>query len=180
MIQNFLPILKALSDASRFKIVTILRQGDCYPELLALKLNLTPATVNFHLKKLEQVGLVKCNRVRRYQFYSLNYELLNQTLLDVIESETEANPPDDSAFFAQVVNHFFENGRLKTIPVQIKKRQIVLEHIVQAMEWGKEYTEGQLVDFLKQYHDDYCTIRRDLIGWKYISETNGIYKRIWR
>lgn len=179
MSQDKLLILKALSDASRLKILMILRDSDCYPELLALKLGLTPATVIFHLKKLQQAGLIQCSRVRKYQFYSLNRDLMDQSLLNMIEPERRDDTNDDR-YYAQVIGHFFENGRLKTIPVQIKKRRIVLEYIVSNMEPDKEYTEGQLIDFLKQYHDDYCTIRRDLIGWEYITENNGIYQRTWR
>ena len=179
MSQDKLLILKALSDASHLKILMILRDSDCYPELLALKLGLTPATVIFHLKKLQQAGLIQCSRVRKYQFYSLNRDLMDQSLLNMIEPERRDDTNDDR-YYAQVIGHFFENGRLKTIPVQIQKRLIVLEYVVRNMEPDKEYTEGQLIDFLKQYHDDYCTIRRDLIGWEYIAENNGIYQRTWR
>ena len=95
MSQDKLLILKALSDASRLKILMILRDSDCYPELLALKLGLTPATVIFHLKKLQQAGLIQCSRVRKYQFYSLNRDLMDQSLLNMIEPERRDDTNDD-------------------------------------------------------------------------------------
>ena len=51
--ENALKIFKCLSDTSRLRIVQSLAQGEMYTELLAERLNLTPSTVSFHMKKLE-------------------------------------------------------------------------------------------------------------------------------
>jgi len=178
--QNTVALLKAIADESRLSILVILNQGDCYTELIASRLNLTPATVNFHLKKLEQAGIVNCSRVYRYQFYSLNRDILNQTLLDIIKLEPVDGLDDESAFRESVIKNFFENGRLKSIPVQVKKRRIILEYITEQLEPDREYTEKEINAVISQYHEDYCTIRRELIGWEYVSRADGIYKRIWK
>ncbi|MBQ6395266.1 MAG: winged helix-turn-helix transcriptional regulator, partial [Atopobiaceae bacterium] len=47
-----------LSDASRLRIVQSLTRGEMYTELLAERLGLSPSTVSFHLKKLEDAGIV--------------------------------------------------------------------------------------------------------------------------
>ena len=49
--QEHLTLLKLLADETRLRIINILSEGDSYVELIASKLELTPATVCYHLKK---------------------------------------------------------------------------------------------------------------------------------
>ena len=87
--ENALKIFKSLSDMSRLRIVQSLTQGDMYTELLAERLELTPSTVSFHMKKLEEAGLVVSRKEQYYTVYSLNRELLETSLFDVASSEAE-------------------------------------------------------------------------------------------
>ena len=84
-----LKIFKSLSDMSRLRIVQSLTRGEMYTELLAERLELTPSTVSFHMKKLEEAGLVISRKEQYYTVYSLNRELLNASLLEVAASEPE-------------------------------------------------------------------------------------------
>ena len=61
-----LGILKALADDTRLKILRALSERDMYVELLAERLQLSAATVSFHMKKLQAAGLVDS---RREQYY---------------------------------------------------------------------------------------------------------------
>ena len=56
--EEALRIFKALSNMSRLRIVRALTEGDMYTELLAERLELTASTVSFHMKKLEEAGIV--------------------------------------------------------------------------------------------------------------------------
>ncbi len=87
--ENALKIFKSLSDMSRLRIVQSLTQGDMYTELLAERLELTPSTVSFHMKKLEEAGLVVSRKEQYYTVYSLNRELLEASLFDVTSSEAK-------------------------------------------------------------------------------------------
>ena len=40
-----------------------------------------------------------------------------------------------------------------------------------------EYTEKEVNLIIADFHDDFCTIRRDLIGFDLMERNNGIYKR---
>ena len=60
--------------------------------------------------------------------------------------------------------HFFEYGKLKAIPTQRKKERIVLEVIAQAFEYARIYTEREVNIIIADFHDDFCTIRRDMVG----------------
>ena len=50
-------VFKALADESRLKIISILLVKDSYTEYLASKLNLTAATIAYHMDKLEKSGV---------------------------------------------------------------------------------------------------------------------------
>ena len=75
-----LTILKTVADETRLAILALLAEEDSYVERIAAGLSLTPATVCYHLKKLESVGLVSAHRTQFYQIYTLNHTLLDLPL----------------------------------------------------------------------------------------------------
>lgn len=79
-IDTSLKIYKSLADRERIRIMSILCKSDSYVELLAEMLELTPATVCYHLKKLEGAGLVKSRRLQHYVIYSADREILERSL----------------------------------------------------------------------------------------------------
>lgn len=60
-------------------------------------------------------------------------------------------------------NFFAKDGRLRQIPAQYKKKLIALQHIVEQLKPGVVYSEKEINAFIKQYHDDFATIRREFI-----------------
>lgn len=52
-------LFKCLSDKSRLQILKSLAVEDMYVERLAERLDLTPSTISFHLKKLADAGAGK-------------------------------------------------------------------------------------------------------------------------
>ena len=64
------------------------------------------------------------------------------------------------------------------LSVQKKKKQIVLEKIIESFEWDRIYTEKEVNLRIADIHDDFCTIRRDLIGFNLMTRKGGEYKRI--
>ena len=78
--EDALKLFKCLSDASRLRIIESLTRGDMYTELLAERLQLTPPTVSFHMKKLEDAGLVVSRKEQYYTVYSLNRDVLEKTI----------------------------------------------------------------------------------------------------
>ena len=165
--ENALKVFKCLSDMSRLRIVQSLTRGEMYTELLAERLGLTPSTVSFHMKKLEDAGLVVSRRDQYYTVYSLNREVLEKTLAQVAASEPEQTDElqmREEAYRQKVLKAFFSYGRLRAIPVQRKKKIICYEQIAARFEPGKVYTERELNAIIASFHEDYCTIRRDMIS----------------
>ncbi|CAG7599689.1 hypothetical protein PAESOLCIP111_00331 [Paenibacillus solanacearum] len=76
-----------------------------------------------------------------------------------------------------VLRHFFtEQGRLKNLPAQLKKKLIVLEHLTNQLEPKKAYSEQEMNEFIKFYHEDYATIRRELFIHRFVNRNNEIYE----
>lgn len=179
MDKDCIKIFKALADKSRLLIITNLLEGSMYVELLSERLNLSPSTVSFHLKKLEECGIVYSAKEQYYVMYYINGEILNQTLANLIsmgEPEKAVQEQREIEYRQSVIKSFFEYGKLKSIPVQQKKRKIVLEEIGKAFERERSYTEREINIIIADFHDDFCTIRRELVGFDILERENGIYK----
>lgn len=171
-------LFKCLSDKSRLQILKSLAIEDMDVERLAGRLDLTPATISFHLKKLADAGAVRSYKKQYYTMYSLCKDVFMTRILDIISEEAdEAAVQDerDAAYRKRVIESFFEYGKLKSIPAQRKKERIILEEIAKAFEPGRVYTEREVNIIIADFHDDFCTIRRDMIGEKLMDRENGKY-----
>lgn len=173
-------LFKCLGDKSRLSILSNLAIEPMYVELLAERISLTPSTVSFHLKKLEETNLVKSRKEQYYVVYEINKDLLNHTILEYITQEKTdemIQKEREDEYRKKVIDSFFEYGKLKSIPVQRKKARIVYEEIIKAFELGKEYSEREVNIIIADFHDDFCTIRRDMIAEKLLERYETIYKR---
>lgn len=174
-------LFKCLSDRSRLQILKSLAIEDMYVERLAQRLDLTPPTISFHLKKLAEAGAVTGTKNQYYTVYSLNRELFKGSMLDIILEESDEAPQQqrrEEEYRKKVIESFFEDGKLKSIPSQRKKERICLEVIAESFEEGRDYTEREVNIIIADFHDDFCTIRRDMIGEKLLSRDNGIYRKV--
>ena len=167
MKSNAIQVFKALSDRSRLGIINALLDDEPkYVELLSEQLHLAASTVSFHLKKLEDAGLVRRRKRQYYAEYQLNTELLEISLRSMVEVEDWDRHVQEERvrlYRRKVLDTFFQDGRLLSIPVQRKKRQIVLEHLAEEFESGRTYSELEVNGILKEYHPDTATLRRELV-----------------
>ena len=158
-----LALLKLLADETRLSILNILLREDSYVEKIACELGLTPATICYHLKKLEAAGVVNCARSQFYIIYSLNRDIFDRPLYELIKKDEPVCSPEEK-YKKEVVAAFFKYGRLTQIPTQRKKREIVLSEIAKDFEAGRTYAECEVNEIIHKYHEDHCTIRREMIA----------------
>ncbi len=174
-------LFKALADKSRLQILKSLALEDMYVERLAQRLDLTPATISFHLKKLSQAGAVTSYKSQYYTMYALNREVLNTGILDLIlekSDEAETQAQRDAAYRQKVIDSFFEYGKLKSIPVQRKKERVILEFLAEKFEFDRIYTEREVNLIIADFHDDFCTLRRDMIAEKLLDRSREGYWKV--
>lgn len=169
-----LQLLKVLADETRLAILNILLSEDSYVEKLACELSLTPATICYHLKKLEAAGVVKCSRSQFYIIYSLNRDIFDKPLYELIKADTPAIEGEEK-YENEVLSHFFKYGKLTQIPTQRKKREIVLRKIAQAFKAGQKYTENEVNEVIHRFHEDHCTIRREMVACGIMTRENEMY-----
>lgn len=171
-------LFKCLSDKSRLQILKTLITEDMYVELLAERLNLTPPTISFHLKKLAEAGAVCSYKNQYYTMYSICKEVFSVRIIDLLcEKSDELNLQNqrEEEYRKRTVDHFFAYGKLKSIPAQQKKRRIVLEHIASSFLPDRIYSEREVNLMIADYHDDFCTIRREMVAEKIMSRNRDGY-----
>ncbi|HPR16740.1 MAG TPA: metalloregulator ArsR/SmtB family transcription factor [Candidatus Cloacimonadota bacterium] len=177
-IENVTEIFKALGDRSRLLVVRSLVEKPQYLEELAERLNLAVSTVSFHLKKLENAGLVWKEKQQYYTIFSIKKELFEKTLEEMMdfaidEREEQEKRIDD--YKQKILKTFMKNGKITQIPAQKQKRWIVFEQILNEFEFGKEYTEQEVNELVQKYHEDYCLIRRTFIEERVMKRENNVY-----
>lgn len=172
-----LALLKLLADETRLEILGILQKEDSYIEKIACELSLTPATICYHLKKMEAAGIVNCSRSQFYIIYSLNREIFDKPLFELIKKDEEIVSTEEK-YKKEVISNFFKYGKLTQIPTQRKKREIVLREIVNQFDPCREYTEKEVNEIILRYHEDFCTIRREMIAFGMMIRNREIYKRV--
>ncbi|MCM1118273.1 MAG: metalloregulator ArsR/SmtB family transcription factor [bacterium] len=174
-------LFKCLADKSRIQILKSLAIEDMYVERLAERLGLTAPTISFHLKKLLDAGAVSAYKNQYYMMYSLNKEIFQISILEILQQESDEAQKQaqrDADYRQRVIDAFFEYGKLKSIPTQLKKERIVLEVIVEAFEFDRTYSEREVNIIIADFYDDFCTIRRDMIGARLLGRNGTEYWRI--
>lgn len=175
-----LAIIKALADESRLAIVSSLLERSQYVEELAKRHALAPSTVSFHLKKLEQAGLISSRKEQYYVVVAANEPLLATTLRELVVASASGKAVQDERldeYRRKVIATFFPHGILAKLPAQQKKRLIVLEQFAARFEAGRRYTETEVTGLLRPLFDDYCTVRRLLVDEGMIRREGNWY---WR
>jgi hypothetical protein len=172
---------KALGDLTRIRIIALLQQGPLHGQAIAGKLGLKPPTITHHIAKLREVGLIREKREKNTIYFSLNTKILESSAKAILtvgtggeaSMEMEVTPAEK----ATIINNFFtKDGKLKTYPAQRKKKLVVLSHMVKGLEFGKVYPEREINEYLKQFHEDYATLRRELIMCQYMYRENNQYE----
>ena len=176
-VKEKLELLKLLADETRLEILNILLKEDSYVEKIACELSLTPATICYHLKKMEAAGVVNCSRSQFYIIYSLNRDIFEKPLYELIKKDDVVIDTEEK-YKKEVISNFFKYGRLTQIPTQRKKREIVLFEILKQFETDREYGEKEVNEIILRYHEDFCTIRREMIAFGMMTRDHEIYKRV--
>lgn len=174
-------LFKCLSDKSRLQILKSLAIEDMYVERLAERLGITAPTVSFHLKKLADAGAVSSYKSQYYTMYSLKKEIFETRILDILRQESDeaqVQAQRDAEYRQKVLDSFFAYGKLKSIPAQRKKERIILEELVKAFDYDRIYSEREVNLILADSYDDFCTLRRDMIGEKLMDRDTKGYWRV--
>jgi len=178
--------LKALSDASRLRIVGVLAAGKPLSvEDLSRTLSLSPGTVVHHLNRLRAAGLVESKPRHPYMDYSLRPERLaeigaglGQMAHAQARDESERAAPEwATPEEAKILRSFFDGGLLTSIPAQRSKRLIVLRELAETVfERKHKYPEKEVNQRLGAVNPDAASLRRYLVDEGFMARKSGIYR----
>lgn len=175
-------LFKALGHPTRLLMVNLIRLQPRHTEELASILSLSPGTVSHHLSVLSSAGLLGSTKEQYYQMYSLKQGLLDKQLAEVVsvpQPGLEQSVTQD-AYTRKVLNTFFKHGRLSKIPAQQKKLLVILRELITRFEPGRAYSEREVNLILADAHDDFATLRRDLVDFGFMtrSREGRNYRRV--
>jgi len=180
--QELLEFFKALADTNRLRIVGLLAQRRYSVEELAALLKLRPSTVSHHLSRLSQANLVSARADGYYSVYQLEIDTLVAMARSLLERERLnelAADVDLDGYDRRVLGNFLrEDGGLREIPAQRKKRAVILRYVLDTFPPEQRYSEGQVNEILARFHPDTATLRRELIGLGWLAREGSIYWRV--
>jgi biotin operon repressor len=171
---------KALGDRNRLRIIGLLADAPRTGEELSDLLGVSAPTVSHHLRRLADAGLVSAVPDQYYRVYSLREEALMETARTLSDRRALRDAGGAAPYFgfeAKVLADFLVEGRLKAIPRQRKKREVILRHLVRQFEEGRTYSEAAVNETLARYHEDVATLRREMVGYGLLSRSGQEYRR---
>jgi biotin operon repressor len=164
--------LKALAEPNRLRAVAAIAERPRTGTELGQVLGLRPATISHHMARLESAGIVRVTREGQRRRYTLDVRGMQR--LASSASPENARRVDTEA--DDDVSAFFSDGRLTSIPVKRKKRVGVLQRLMSGFEAGREYSETDVNAILGRSHDDVATLRRELVGYGFMTRTRNTYR----
>ncbi|TYS46360.1 DUF2087 domain-containing protein [Bacillus infantis] len=173
---------KTMGDPARIRIIALLSNGPLHGQAIAGKLGLTPPTITHHLNKLKAINSIYQRRDKNTIYYYVNESVIKQqaevliNLFDKKEGEMEKMLEMHNEKQKVIENFITKEGKLKNIPAQRKKKLFIFEHMASGLKMGKKYSEQELNEYIKKFHEDYATIRREFIINHFMYRENGIYE----
>jgi hypothetical protein len=172
-------LLKVFADPSKLKLLAAICDEPLPLHTLARTAGLSETEAIRQVGTLKEAGLL--SEIFAHDGFRWQYQ--PNALFEALASlKNEAKPAGLSGEWtaeeAKVLGDFFSNGRLKTIPAQRKKKDVVVRYLAQQFDFGRTYTEQEVNFKLLDYHEDYATLRREMVDTKLMQRDNGIYERL--
>lgn len=178
---EMLDLIKALADAKRLKIIGMLVQKPATLAQISEGLSLPTREAFNHLEFLKFVGVVQ-ERDDQYILITDGLEILARRLLSGQRDSYIPEPDlviDRQKILAKFLN---PDGTIRQIPNSRTQRDrflVVLEYILAVFTPGVVYTEKEVNLLIRQFNEDVCGLRRDLIDAKMlVRERDG--SKYWR
>ena len=168
---NMLDFVKAMSDADRLQIIGALTHAPASARQVAADLGIPFRKAIHHLSFLHYVGIVRSDTGNNSQdsVYTLNPEGMDKIARMRLSAAQQAYTPAphlDEQTRQVLVAFLNPDGTIRQIPnsrSQSAKFKIILDYLVEAFTPGVIYTEKEVNDILRRFHEDISGLRRDLV-----------------
>lgn len=81
----------------------------------------------------------------------------------------------------KVLGNYFKqgvNGPLDVFPSKEKRKYIIAQEVIKRFDIGKVYLEKEVNELLKTVHEDFATIRRFLVDYRFMNRSDD-GKKYW-
>lgn len=184
--KEFLAMLKALSDEQRLTMVGMMSKTERTVKEMAEALGLSEPTISHHVSKLHETGFLNLRMAGTQRFYTLNPRRIARfksyaAEVDSMPTQSTKEVSDNtwiegltlSTEDKKVLRDYTFNGKLTQLPLKEKKWLAILRWVVTLFEPESRYTEKQVNALISQIHEDYATIRRNLVEYGFMRREIG-------
>ncbi|MGD9895347.1 MAG: DUF2087 domain-containing protein [Dehalococcoidia bacterium] len=171
----FVEFFKALAVPERLRVAGAIAAGPRTATEVAEALELPMRAVAAHLAGLVSAGFARREddgHAARYAWDEARVRTLAAAHLDSPRVRALAGATDERS---RVLASFVRDGRLVQFPTGETRKQVILDYIAGRFSSDRTYTEREVNEILKEFADDYTTIRRALVDRRYLNRHQGVY-----
>ena len=180
-LEPLITLASALLDTDRLRIAAALVAGPASRNQLHEATGLSHRDLLRQVGILEEAGLIQPEIPTRqpdpYTPYVLRQEAFTAARKAMGKYKGVKKRPSDTR--EMILETFMPGGKLTALPHKQNQIVTVLTEIAQKFEPEKQYTEREVNVILEDINEDYCTVRRYLVDYGYMSRTGGgsVYTR---
>ena len=171
----FVDFFKALANTERLRVAAAIADGPRTASEVAAALVLPVRAVINHLGTLTASGFALVEGVGTNARYTWNESRVRGIAAEHLESPRARALAGATDERSRVLAAFLRDGRLERFPAGEARKQVILEYIAERFESGRTYTEKEVNASLREFADDYTTIRRALVDRVFLNRENGVY-----
>ena len=179
-LEPLIALANGLFDTDRLRIAAAL------VDRAANRMQLAEATGLSHRELLRQLGLLQYFGLVRlqepaprqpdqYSPYELNEEAFRAARQAMGSYRGRKPRPTDAR--QMTLETFMPGGKLYAFPRKQDQIHTILSEIAQKFTTEKQYTEREVNAILEEVNEDYCTVRRYLVDYGYLSRSGGVYTK---
>jgi ArsR family transcriptional regulator len=179
VLDPLISLANALFDTDRLRIAAHLVSGPASRMELAQATGLSQRELLRQVGLLQYFGLVRTEGEVRNPDYHTRYELNQEAFRAARQAMgkfrgVKPRPTDSRELTLET---FMPGGKLVAFPKKNDQIVVILNETAQRFEAGKQYTEREVNVILEDINEDYCTLRRYLVDYGYLSRSAGVYNR---
>jgi ArsR family transcriptional regulator, arsenate/arsenite/antimonite-responsive transcriptional repressor len=180
IVQPLIALASALLDTDRLRIAGLLAAGPASRMELAEATGLSHRDLLRQLDMLQEFKIVQLEEPAprnpdQYSRYELNHNTFRSARLAMGKYKGVKPRPTDSRLMT--LETFMPGGKLNAFPKKQEQILTILNEIAGKFSPDRQYAEREVDVILEEVNEDYCTIRRYLVEYGYLSRSGGVYTR---
>jgi ArsR family transcriptional regulator, arsenate/arsenite/antimonite-responsive transcriptional repressor len=179
-LEPLIALAGALLDTDRLRIAATLATRPASRMELAEATGLPHRELLRQLGVLQEFGLIKpqvpaYSEPDAYTPYVLNEEAFRSARQAMGRYKGVKPRPSDAR--EMTLETFMPAGKLAALPRKHGQMLVVLDEVARRFEPERQYAEREVNVILEEINEDYCTLRRLLVDYGYLTRSKGIYTR---